>query len=158
MTDPTLLLVLDTNLLVYAEGVAPLERDAHKPAAARDLIAALPTDGVRLPVQVLGELYRVLVGKAGRTPAEARTAIVAWRDSFATLDTSASVMLAAVDLAADHGLSIWDAVVVAAAAEAGCRLVLSEDMHDGFAWRGLTVANPFADARHPLLAASLVPT
>jgi predicted nucleic acid-binding protein len=157
MTDPRLLLALDTNLLVYAEGVAPLERDAHKPRAARDLIAALPTDGVFLPVQVLGELYRVLIGKAGRAPSEARAAVMTWRDSFATVDTSGSVMLAAIDLAADHGLSIWDGVVLAAAAEAGCRLVLSEDMQDGFAWRGLTVANPFADPRHPLLAA-LAPT
>ena len=64
-------------------------------------------------------------------------------------------MLAAMDLAADHDLSIWDAVILAAAADAGCRLLLSEDMQDGFAWRGLTVANPFADRRHPLLTAIL---
>jgi predicted nucleic acid-binding protein len=155
MSEPPLRVALDTNLLVYAEGIAPLERDAHKPAAARELIAALPTEGVLLPVQVLGEFYRVLVGKAGRTPVDARAAIMDWRDSFAVLDTSAAVMLAAVDLAADHRLSIWDAVVLAAAAEAGCRLVLSEDMHAGFAWRGLTVVDPFAADPHPLLAALL---
>lgn len=146
---------LDTNLLVYAEGVAPLDRDAHKPEAVRDLLASLPGDDVLVPVQALGELYRVLVGKAGRAPSEVRAAILAWRDSFATLDTSASVMLAAVDLAADHGLSIWDAVMLAAAADARCRLVLSEDMQDGFNWRGLTVASPFADDPHPLLAAAM---
>ena len=64
-------------------------------------------------------------------------------------------MLAAMDLAVDHQLSIWDAVILAAAAETGCRLVLSEDMQEGFAWRGLTVANPFADQRHALLQAIL---
>ena len=46
-------------------------------------------------------------------------------------------MLAATDLAVDRDLSIWDAVILAAAADAGCRLLLSEDMQDGFAWRGL---------------------
>lgn len=146
-------LALDTNLLVYAEGVAPHERDAHKPAAVRELLRSLPRDGIRVPVQVLGELYRVLVGKAGRTPQQARAAIMGWRDGIAVLDTTEAVMLAAADLAADHGLSIWDAVVLASAADAGCRLVLSEDMQDGFSWRGLTIASPFAEEPHPLLAA-----
>ena len=45
--------------------------------------------------------------------------------------------------------------MLAAAAEVGCRFVLSEDMHAGFAWRGLTVVDPFAAGLHPLLAASL---
>jgi hypothetical protein len=30
-------------------------------------------------------------------------------------------------------------------------LALSEDMQDGFSWRGVTVVNPFASKRHPLL-------
>ena len=106
-----------------------------------------------VPVQVLGELFRVLVGKGGRSRAAARASITSWRDAFATRATTEATMLAAIDLAADHDLSIWDAVILAAAADAGCRLVLSEDMQDGFAWRGLTVDNPFVDPRHPLLAA-----
>ncbi|HEX6011684.1 MAG TPA: PIN domain-containing protein [Geminicoccaceae bacterium] len=153
MADSQLRVALDTNVLVYAEGFAPHAHDAHKPAAARDLIARLLGHRVLVPVQVLGEFYRVLVGKAGRAPAEIRAAVAAWCDSFAVLDTSAAAMLAAVDLAVDHELSIWDAVVLAAAAEGGCRLVLSEDMQHGFTWRGLTVVNPFATERHPLLAA-----
>jgi predicted nucleic acid-binding protein len=144
---------LDTNILVYAEGIAPQERDAHKPAVAKALITALPADGVVLPVQVLGELYRVLVGKASWVAADARQAIMSWRDTYDTIGTGEAVMMAAVDLATDHRLSIWDAVVLAAAAEAGCRLVLSEDMQPGFTWRGLTVVDPFAPDRHPILAA-----
>lgn len=64
-------------------------------------------------------------------------------------------MLAATDLALDHGLAIWDAVIFAAAAEVGCRLLLSEDLQDGFTWRGVSVVNPFAERRHPLLDAAL---
>lgn len=62
-------------------------------------------------------------------------------------------MVSAADLASDHGLAIWDSVVLASAADAGCRLLLSEDLQDGFTWRGVTVANPFALVLHPLLAA-----
>ena len=44
---------------------------------------------------------------------------------------------------------------MSAAADASCRLLLSEDLQDGFTWSGVTVANPFAAARHPLLDALL---
>ena len=37
-------------------------------------------------------------------------------------------------------------MILNAAADAGCALLLSEDMRPGFAWRGVTVANPFAAA------------
>ena len=104
---------------------------------------------------MLGELFRVPVGKGGRFRTAARAALMSWRDACATPATRQATMLAAADLAADHDLSIWDAVILAAAADVGCRLLLSEDMQDGFAWRGLTVTNPFADGRHPLLAAVL---
>jgi predicted nucleic acid-binding protein len=149
------LAALDTNLLVYAEGVALLPADALKPARVRALLAALPSDDIGLPVQVLAELFRVLVGKAGWSRPTARRAIMAWRDLYPTIDTTAAVAMAAMDLCVDHQLSIWDAVVLAAAAEAGCRIILSEDMQDGFVWRGLTVVNPLSEVRHPLLASLL---
>ena len=40
-------------------------------------------------------------------------------------------------------------------ASADCRILLSEDMHDGFVWRGLTVIDPFVERVHPLLASLL---
>ncbi len=52
-------------------------------------------------------------------------------------------------------LGIWDAVILSAAADARCRLLLSEDLQDGFTWRGVTVVNPFASSPHRLLAALL---
>lgn len=144
-------LALDTNILVYAEG---LNGDAKKQAVL-GLLRKLPQELVVLPVQTLGELFHVLVRKAGRSPADARSSVLTWRDSFATADTTDSVMIAAADLASQHQLSIWDAVILATAADAGCRLLLSEDMHDGFTWTGVTVANPFASSAHPLLVAIL---
>lgn len=63
-------------------------------------------------------------------------------------------MVAAADLSTDHRFSIWDAVILSAAAQ-GCRLLLSEDLQDGFTWGGVTVVNPFASPRHTLLEALL---
>ena len=142
---------LDTNVLAYAEGVngAPMKK------AALELVQKLPDGATLLPVQTLGELFNVLVRKAGRPPAKARKAILSWQDAFPLIETSAEVMLAAADLATDHQLGIWDAVILSAAAEAGCRLVLSEDLQEGFTWKGVTVTNPFARSKHELLAALL---
>lgn len=142
---------LDTNVLAYAEGVngADLKRKAL------EIIEKLPEDAVRLPVQTLGELFNVLVRKAGRAPTKARQAILGWQDAFPLVETSAEVMISAVDLATDHQLSIWDAVVLSAAAEAGCRLLLSEDLQESFTWKGVTVTNPFSTPKHELLAALL---
>ena len=60
-----------------------------------------------------------------------------------------------MDLVVDHKLRIWDAVILAAAAESQCRLLLSEDLRDGFTWRGVTVVKPFAAKRNELLEEAL---
>ena len=138
---------LDTNILAYAEGVNGTVMQQR----ALDLLGQLPRSEVALPVQVLGELFYVLTRKASRSRDTARAIVLSWRDTFAMLDTSESVFLAATDLATDHLLFIWDAVILSAAAESACRLLLSQDMQEGFTWRGVTVTNPFLSTRHPLL-------
>ena len=144
-------LALDTNVLAYAEGV----NGAANQAVAIDLVRRLPEAATVLPVQVLGELFNVLVRKAGRPRVEARGAILSWRDAFALVETSPAVILAAADLATDHRLGIWDAIILSASAEAGCRLLLSEDLQEGFTWGGVTVTNPFAAVRDDLLQSIL---
>jgi hypothetical protein len=77
-------LALDTNILVYAEGL----NDATRKAQARELLSKLARADVVLPVQVAGELFRVLVRKARRTPAEARLAVEGWQDLFGSEPTT----------------------------------------------------------------------
>ena len=144
-------LALDTNVLAYAEGVNGVPRKK----AALDILEKLPGDGMFVSVQVLGELFHVLVRKASRSPQRARAAILSWQDAFPLIETSPAVLVAATDLAAHHGLGIWDSIIFSAAAAAGCRLLLSEDLRAGFTWNGVTVANPFSPAKHELLAALL---
>jgi len=142
---------LDTNVRAYAEGVnGPAMKES-----ATDLVRRLPAGSAVLPVQTLGELFNVLVRKAGRSQANAQTAILTWMDAFPVVDTSREAIVAATDLATNHRLGIWDAVILAASAQAGCRLLLSEDLQDGFTWSGLTVTNPFSSSPHALLAALL---
>jgi len=99
----------------------------------------------------LGELFQLLVRKAKHSATQARAAILGWRDAFPLIETSETVMIAAVELAASHRLGIWDAVILASAAEGDCRLLLTEDLQEGFTWNGVTVTNPFTKSPHPLL-------
>lgn len=144
-------IALDTNVLAYAEGV----NGALPQNAALAIIAKLTTRSTFLPVQVLGELFYLLVRKVGRSPQQARSSLLIWQDAFPLIDTSQNVMLTAVDLAFRHRLQIWDAVVLSAAAAAECRVLLSEDMQDGFTCNGVTVVNPFATPPNELLLEAL---
>jgi len=138
---------LDTNILAYAEGVGDLERCT----IARELIAALPVERVVLPAQVMGELYRVLVGKAGQSASVARMAVLGWADSFSVLDSTWNAFQSAMDLVVDHQIQVWDALILSVTAENHCRLLLSEDLQDGFIWRGVTVVNPLSHPHSPLM-------
>jgi predicted nucleic acid-binding protein len=144
-------IALDTNILVYAEGV----NGSLRAKTTVELIKKLPESSTFLPVQVLGELFRVLVGKSTFSGPEARTIVLRWQDTFPLIETSPAILATALDAAANHGLSIWDAIILSAAAAAECRLLLSEDMQGGFTWSGVTVTNPFAGKKHELLAGLL---
>lgn len=142
-----MLVAVDTNILGYAEG----SDDLHKAVIARRWLTGL--DGrVVMPAQVAGELYNVLTRKLGHSPHAAVAAVSAWRT--ATIFTAPSVASfdMALSLAAEHRMQIWDALITVISVEAGCALLLSEDMQDGFVYRGLTIANPFTETPHPLLA------
>lgn len=124
---------LDTNLLVYAEGFG----DTHRVDATRRVLEQLGNADVVIPLQCLGELFRVLTGKAGRTNDAAREAVLGWMDAYPVFESNASA---------------WrGAMVLNVAAEAGARLLLTEDLQPGFSWRGVRIVNPLADTTDPLL-------
>ena len=130
---------LDTNFMVYAEGV----NDPERQAKAKQVLNALDPGDIAIPVQALAELFNVLTRKARWPVALARAKVLAWADTYEVIDTTPTVLLDAMELSASHQLAIWDAIMLGAAAQAGCRVLLSEDMAPGFIWRGTTVRNPF---------------
>jgi predicted nucleic acid-binding protein len=124
----------DTAIVVYAF------TDGPKQTAARLALA----DGGVVSVQVLNEFANVMHRKNRRAwpEIEAALAVVCIRFPDVrplTLETQG----AALGLAREHGLSFYDALIVAAALEAGCDMLFSEDLQDGRAFGGLTIINPF---------------
>jgi predicted nucleic acid-binding protein len=106
----------------FRGNVSDSESFSRSSSAARDIP----------PAQGADERDRVLVRKAKISPRLARTTIIRYRDTYPLVETSSGVFLSPTDLAVDHKIGIWDAVMFAAAAEAGCRLLLSEDLQEGF--------------------------
>jgi predicted nucleic acid-binding protein len=142
---------IDTNVLAYAEGIGDTERCR----VAIGLVDQLPQTAVLLPAQVLGELMLILTRKAGRIREAARDAVLGWADSFDVVDSTWASFQSAFDLSVNHEFRMWDALVMAVAAENRCRIVLSEDLQHGFTWRGVTIVNPFLPDQSPLLTAIL---
>jgi predicted nucleic acid-binding protein len=136
-------LALDTNVLAYAEGVNGEDRKT----TALDILRGFDEAEVLVPAQALGELFVVLTRKARREAADARRAVLAWSDSYSVIGTTPAVMVEAMEIATTHRLALWDSVILAAAAQADCRMLLSEDMQDGFTWRGVSIRNPFATTK-----------
>jgi predicted nucleic acid-binding protein len=142
----------DTNVLVYATGV----NDRERFTVAVEMLeqAADRTSGV-ISAQALAEYHRVLIRKYRMPPTEVLTRIERFRSIFTVPATTSDCLSDAVVLAMRHRLQIFDAIIIAAAAQAGCRVLFSEDMQHEAVFNGVTIINPFADPKHPMMRAAL---
>jgi predicted nucleic acid-binding protein len=144
---------LDSNFMIYAESFT----DDARCGLAQKLLAAADLDQILVPAQSLAETIHWLLRKARKTRAEAAASAAYWRGMFRMQPTSEAVMQSAIELMMQHKLQIFDAIILASAAESGADLLLSEDMQDGFRWRGVTVANPFLPDPNPLIKSLTAP-
>jgi predicted nucleic acid-binding protein len=136
---------LDTNVLAYFTGVIGSEADRPKVSLVSNLLDRLDAaERIAIPSQVLGECFNVLC-RSGRGREEAMNTVTRFAGRYPVVGGGYSTMTEALSLAVQHNLQIWDALILASASEAGCSILLSEDMQDGFCWRGVTIINPFGD-------------
>ena len=140
---------IDTDILVYAEGFG----DDRRVKAATRLIDRLRKSDTELSVQVCAELLSALVRKFRCPAAEAFSRLEAWRGLFGTHALTTDGFDAALVLVRDHRFQMFDAMILSSAAGSGCKALLSEDMHSGFKWRGVTIVNPFSEVPDPMLEA-----
>jgi predicted nucleic acid-binding protein len=146
---------IDTSILAYAEGLNKVDNQTRKQETI-DLLSKFSPELIVIPAQVLGELFRVLTAKAKWSTTDARSAVMQWADSHATVDTPWAAFQAAFDLTTTGHFQIRDALIINIAAENRCRMLLSEDMQHNFTYRGVTIVNPYAVPTHPLLAPLLI--
>lgn len=131
---------IDTSVLAYAFDHHDQARRRTATRLLRELAGS--RSGV-ISTQVMQELYSVLTRKLELEPTTARRAVAA-AANYEVVTLSPGMVLEAIDCAALEHLSIWDSLVIVAAASARCEEVLTEDLNPGQIIRGVRVVNPFA--------------
>lgn len=128
----------DTHVVLYL-----LSADTAKADRAEDLLAR----GGTISVQVLNEFVALAARKLHMPWTEIREVLDQVRAVCAVEPVTVQTHDQALDIAARHGLSFYDALIVSAALLAGCRTLHSEDMQHGLVVdRRLTIRNPFRAA------------
>ncbi len=135
---------VDTNVLIYAA----TEYDPYKQQVAQRLLTEHTPAGLTISAQVLAETYNVLTRRMRWVPADALQTVRLLAGAMRTVSLATEQVLAALQMAAAHSLSTWDAMVVQAALDAGCDTLFSEDMQAGRRFGALQVVNPFATTAH----------
>lgn len=126
---------LDTNVLLYL-----LSADASKAERAEAELAA----GGVVSVQVLNEFAAVAAGKLRMPLLEIREVLDTVRAACRVVPLDEAAHDLGLEIFARYGVSIYDAMIVASALNAGCRTLVSEDMQDGQVFeRRLKIGNPF---------------
>jgi predicted nucleic acid-binding protein len=127
----------DTNVLIFA-----FAAEDRRSARAEALLA----EGGVIGVQVLNEFTNVARRKLGWdwTQVDAALAVIA-ELTEPVRPLTADIHAHAVKLARSNALSFYDALIVASAADAGCRVLLTEDLQHGRKFGGVTIQNPFLE-------------
>jgi predicted nucleic acid-binding protein len=129
----------DTNVLIYADD----EAAPAKQRRALDLVAEHRRAGTGVvSLQILQEYFVTITRKLGVDQRIARRKV----ELLAEFDVAATDMtdiLAAIDLHFLHGFSFWDALVMRSAKQAGCSVLLTEDMQETREIDGVRIVNPF---------------
>ena len=140
---------VDTNVFLYARDYG----DALKQKRANEWLFHLWREELgRTSIQVLSEFYVNVTRKLAVpvVPADAWhevQALLAWRPH----PVDAALLARAREVEQQWRLSWWDSMVVAAAQLQGCGILLTEDLHDGAVYGGVTVRSPFTlGVREPL--------
>jgi predicted nucleic acid-binding protein len=131
---------LDSNILVYAQDAGSPDKQRR----SRELITRLADsgDGV-ISTQVMQEFFVSVTRKLGVTPLAAKAVLKTFA-VFEIVTAGPELIHEAIDCAILSAISFWDALILAAAASAGCGVLLTEDLNHGQMIMGVKVQNPLA--------------
>ena len=126
---------VDTNVLLYL-----LSADATKADRVEETLAARAT----ISVQVLNEFAAVALRKLGMTVAEVRDALEPITAICKVVPVTVNIHKQGLQIAERYRFSIYDALIIAAALDAGCSTLYTADLQDGQVIDNtLTIRNPF---------------
>lgn len=126
----------DTNVLLY------LASDREEKAQR---VEQLLGEGGTISVQVLNEMANVARKKMQMSWSDTRAFIASFRPLLNIVPVTLETHEVGLEIADRYRLSVYDGLIVAAALNADCATLFSEDMHHGLVVREkLTILNPFS--------------
>ncbi len=126
---------LDTNVLIYL-----LSADLRK----ADIAERLLIGGGVVSVQVLNEFASVAARKFSLSMPDVREVLARVQAVCRVVALDAEIHALGLEVAERYHLAIYDAMIVAAALQAGCRTLYTEELNEGQAVGRLVIRNPFA--------------
>jgi predicted nucleic acid-binding protein len=134
---------VDTNIWLYALVQRDIASVDERHRQAVDFLGNLSVPVINS--QVIREACSNLLKKCRFPEERIQRLIQAWYLECEVHPSNASQHLLASQLRSRHHLSYWDSLIVAAAIDAGCTRLYSEDMQHGMVFDdNLSIINPFA--------------
>ncbi|MCE2831522.1 MAG: PIN domain-containing protein [Oxalobacteraceae bacterium] len=125
----------DTNLLLYLFSSSPEKADT---------VETLLSEGGTISVQVLNEFSAVARRKLQMTFAEISETVDTLTQTLKVVPLTLDIHRLGLQLAERYGYSVYDAMILAAALESGCKQLLTEDLqHQQCVESTLDIINPF---------------
>lgn len=132
---------LDTNVLVYAaDNHDPVRRDKARSAIRRVVETEIPV----ISTQVLQEFYIAAVTKLKIEPLLAKEILHGFHN-METVQIDLGLIEQGIDISILARISFWDGLILAAAEQASCSTLLTEDLNAGQSVRGIRLENPFLE-------------
>ena len=133
---------LDSNVLVYSMD----DRFPEKRQKAMELVSRSVIEGTGcISFQVVQETLNVLIGRLGTPAGQLRALMDDVLFPLWQVYPSPALYQDAIALQSRHGFSFYDSLIIAAALEAGCARLYSEDIQHGQRIEQLTILNPFVN-------------
>ena len=128
---------IDTSVVLYA-----VDANASKADVADEII----DNGGFISVQILNESLEVMRRKWKLPWSKVRSFLEYLEASCTVLPLKLETHHRAADIAEATGIRIYDALLIATAEDAGCNILLTEDLNDGQRIGSVTIRNPFIAA------------
>jgi len=132
-------ITLDTNILIYAVDKDAGTRHQRAMAIVDDAVEQICV----LTLQALSEFFSAVTRKGKMPIRDAKEQIQDWQLLFPIILPKTTTLQLAINAVENHRLSFWDAMLWAAAKQAGVTVLLSEDFQHGRELEGVHFRNPF---------------
>jgi predicted nucleic acid-binding protein len=130
---------IDTNVLVYSED----ESNVVKQHIAKALIEQIVENHTPvISTQVLQEFYNASIKKLHIDETLAKDIVIDFFN-MEVIQITTGLIEQGIDISILSRISFWDGLIIAAAVNAECSIVYSEDLNHGQIIRGVEIINPF---------------